>query len=105
MLAVGVLYLAYDKNSWSPGSRKAGTARSPKNSLSRVILGVQVGLSHMSQLSLTNLGKTGLIALAMLVTRSSVASLQAKQGLPVGTQVVGWLVLGLRSWILGFYAN
>ncbi len=30
----------------------------------------------------------------MLVTRSSVASLQAKQGLPLGTQMVGWLTLG-----------
>ncbi|RYP03694.1 hypothetical protein DL764_004955 [Monosporascus ibericus] len=35
----------------------------------------------------------GLIILAMLVTRSSALSLQAKQGLPPGNQVVGWLVL------------
>lgn len=38
--------------------------------------------------------QVGLVALAMLVTRSSVASLQAKQGLPLGTQVVGWVTLG-----------
>lgn len=30
----------------------------------------------------------------MVVTRSSVASLQAKQGLPLGAQVVGWFTLG-----------
>jgi GPI ethanolamine phosphate transferase 1 len=33
--------------------------------------------------------------LAVLVTRSSVASLQAKQGLPLGTQLVGWLTLSM----------
>lgn len=38
--------------------------------------------------------QVGLVALAMVVTRSSVASLQAKQGLPLGTQVVGWVTLG-----------
>lgn len=30
----------------------------------------------------------------MLVTKSSVASLQARRGLPFGTQTVGWIVLG-----------
>lgn len=34
-----------------------------------------------------------MILLAVIVTRSTVASLQAKQGLPLGNQVVGWLVL------------
>ena len=33
------------------------------------------------------------MALAIIVTRSSVASLQAKQGLPIGTQMVGWITL------------
>ena len=47
---------------------------------SQTIIGVQVGL----------------IILAMVVTRSSVVSLQAKQGLPIGNQVVGWLVLGKK---------
>ena len=41
--------------------------------------------------------QVGLILLAMIVTRSSVASLQAKRGLPLGNQIVGWLVLGRTS--------
>jgi GPI ethanolamine phosphate transferase 1 len=47
--------------------------------LSRAILGVQVGL----------------VILSLVVTRSSVLSLQAKEGLPLGTQIVGWIVMGL----------
>jgi hypothetical protein len=35
-----------------------------------------------------------MVLLALIVTRSSVSSLQAKQGLPFGNQVVGWFVLG-----------
>ena len=36
----------------------------------------------------------GLVFLAVIVTRSSAASLQAKQGLSLGNQAVGWLVMG-----------
>jgi hypothetical protein len=53
--------------------------------VSRVILGLQVGL----------------VALAMLVTRLSVASLQTKQGLPLGTQIAGWATLG--KYCSGFF--
>jgi hypothetical protein len=35
-----------------------------------------------------------MVLLALIVTRSSVSSLQAKQGLPFGNLVVGWFVLG-----------
>nr|POE54427.1 gpi ethanolamine phosphate transferase 1 [Quercus suber] len=43
--------------------------------------------AHGDRLSRTILGaQVGLVALAIVVTRSSVASLQAKQGLPLGTQ-------------------
>ena len=38
--------------------------------------------------------QVGLVFLAVIVTRSSAASLQAKQGLPLGNQAVGWLVMG-----------
>lgn len=31
----------------------------------------------------------------MVITKSSVESLQAKKGLPRGNQIVGWLVLGM----------
>jgi hypothetical protein len=35
-----------------------------------------------------------MILLAVIVTRSSALSLQAKAGLPLGNQIVGWIVLG-----------
>jgi phosphatidylinositol glycan class N len=35
-----------------------------------------------------------MILLAVIVTRSSALSLQAKVGLPLGNQIVGWIVLG-----------
>lgn len=78
MLMVGVLYLLFEKSiiSSSP-SGSEGLASSTADGLSRTILGVQVGL----------------ILLAMVVTRSSVSSLQAKLGLPLGNQVMGWIVL------------
>uniref|UniRef100_D8QID5 GPI ethanolamine phosphate transferase 1 n=1 Tax=Schizophyllum commune (strain H4-8 / FGSC 9210) TaxID=578458 RepID=D8QID5_SCHCM len=44
-----------------------------------------------------------LIALSMLVIASSVRSLQAKQGLPLVNQVVGWIVLALST-IIPFVA-
>ena len=77
MVSVGVLYLLFEKSITSSSSD--GKVRQPSmDSLSRTIIGAQVGL----------------VVLAMIVTRSSIASLQAKQGLPFGNQVVGWQVLG-----------
>lgn len=38
-----------------------------------------------------------MVLLALIVTRSSVASLQAREGLPIGNQAVGWFVLGKFS--------
>ena len=75
MLGSGVVYLIFQKSITSR-SRSQG-ANSGFDYLSRSIMGAQVGI----------------ILLAILVTRSSVASLQAKQGLPLGNQVTGWLVL------------
>ncbi|KAK5760840.1 Glycosyl phosphatidyl inositol anchor synthesis [Elasticomyces elasticus] len=76
ILAVGVIYI--EKSLLSSTSRSKSGLGAPKaDGTSRMILGIQVGL----------------VALAMLVTRSSVASLQAKQGLPLGTQLVGWFTL------------
>ena len=83
MFSVGVAYLFLDKR--IPNSAVA----SPHLVWSRIILGAQVGL----------------ILLAMIVTRSSVTSLQAKQGLPMGNQIVGWLVLSRLSPNLQDLAN
>lgn len=79
MVLVGVLYLLFEKSVLS--SPISGIQSLPKvESLSRLIIGVQ----------------TGLIVLAMVVTRSSVTSIQSKRGLPLGNQVVGWAVLSKR---------
>ena len=76
MSLVGILYLIFEKSVLGPHTVK-GQARPLLDTLSRCILGAQIGL----------------IGLAMLVTRSSIASIQSKQGLPLGNQVVGWVVL------------
>ncbi|KAL9103172.1 MAG: hypothetical protein Q9163_001777 [Psora crenata] len=73
---VGVLYLLFEKSILSPGTRLSRPAPTLDN-VTKSIIGGQVGL----------------IALAMIVTRSSIKSLQAKHGLPFGNQVVGWFVL------------
>ena len=96
MFSVGILYLQFENSilfsstkKWSVGQQPSPPPpppppRSGSNSLSQSILGVQIGL----------------ILLAMIVTWSSIASLQAKRGLPLGNQVVGWLVLSTKSPIL-----
>ncbi|KAI4101460.1 MAG: hypothetical protein L6R37_004935 [Teloschistes peruensis] len=78
MAAVGLLYLLFEKSILSASSSASSELSYPRaDGLSKNILGAQIGL----------------IMLAMVVTRSSVASLQAKRGLPIGNQVIGWLVL------------
>lgn len=79
MFSVGALYLLLEKSvlTHTRDASKKDLAAANLDSTSRTVLGVQ----------------TGLVALAMLTTRSSVSSLQARKGLPLGTQVVGWLVL------------
>ncbi|PNS16298.1 hypothetical protein CAC42_6405 [Sphaceloma murrayae] len=84
MLAAGVVYIVFDKTILQQG-KVSGLPSAGLQGISRTILGIQVGL----------------IALAALVTRSSTASLQAKTGLPLGTQVVGWIVF-VSSLILPF---
>ena len=79
MFGIGLLYLLFEKSIIVQSkSAKTSLATVAPDTLSRAILGAQVGL----------------VALAMLVTRSSVTSLQAKKGLPLGTQIVGWFTLG-----------
>ncbi|KAJ2987392.1 hypothetical protein NUW58_g3137 [Xylaria curta] len=78
MVAVGVLYLVFEDKLLADFSGSV-KPQSPQrqNGISRALIGIQ----------------TGLIILAMIVTRSSALSMQAKQGLPRGNQIVGWLVL------------
>jgi GPI ethanolamine phosphate transferase 1 len=78
ILIIGLLYISLEKSLLVEAApSKEGFNSAKGDTLSRTILGVQVGL----------------VAVSMIVTRSSVASLQAKQGLPLGTQVVGWITL------------
>jgi phosphatidylinositol glycan class N len=86
MLLTGVLYIAFEKSLLVPATSSQNGLAAPKvDQVSRILTGVQIGL----------------IALAMVVTRSSVASLQAKAGLPLGAQVTGWVVL-VSSLVLPF---
>lgn len=78
MVLVGVLYLLFEK---SILSSTTSSKQASLDGLSATLLGVQIGL----------------IMLAMIVTRSSVASLQAKMGLPLGNQVVGWFILSTQT--------
>ncbi|PSN69274.1 PigN-domain-containing protein [Corynespora cassiicola Philippines] len=74
MFSVGALYLFFEKKILASTSPKDEASRVEVDGLSRVIMGVQLGL----------------VALAMVVTRSSVWYVQAKAGLPMGTKYVGW---------------
>jgi phosphatidylinositol glycan class N len=77
MVIVGVLYLILEDFVLADFTWPVkGSSRN--NLVSRTLVGVQVGLTLLS----------------MVVTRSSALSLQAKQGLPRGNQIVGWVVLG-----------
>ena len=78
MVIVGLLYLMLEDFVLSDFSRRGKNASPARNNVSRVLVGVQVGL----------------IVLSIVVTRSSALSLQAKEGLPPGNQIVGWVVLG-----------
>jgi phosphatidylinositol glycan class N len=85
-VVVGTAYILLEKSMLvQTDPSNTGLASSKPDSISRTIMGVQVGL----------------VALAMLVTRSSVFSLQAKQGLPLGTQIVGWITL-IASFVVPF---
>ncbi|KAG8531526.1 Glycosyl phosphatidyl inositol anchor synthesis [Bacidia gigantensis] len=91
MALVGVLYLFFEKSilSSSKGNNRSGHTLDGN---SKAVIGIQIGL----------------ILLAMFVTRSSVASLQAKRGLPFGNQVVGWIVLASSltvPFLYGFNSN
>ncbi|RMZ76680.1 hypothetical protein DV738_g4830, partial [Chaetothyriales sp. CBS 135597] len=83
MLGAGLVFLLFEHDILARS--RTGQSSSPSSPLSRTLVGLQIGV----------------IVLTIIVTRSSVASLQAKEGLPLGNQVVGWLSL-LSSLILPF---
>lgn len=73
---VGILYMLFE-HSITTQSRTEHAAATPLDYIARTVMGFQIGL----------------IVLAIIVTRSSIASLQSKRGLPLGSQVTGWLTL------------
>ncbi|KAG6038715.1 Glycosyl phosphatidyl inositol anchor synthesis [Claviceps citrina] len=76
MFIIGLLYMAFEDVVLSDFTWSA-KASAPRKVIQRSLTGIQVGL----------------IALSMVITRSSALSLQAKQGLPLGNQIAGWFVL------------
>nr|XP_036575773.1 gpi-anchor biosynthetic protein [Colletotrichum truncatum]KAF6782397.1 gpi-anchor biosynthetic protein [Colletotrichum truncatum] len=75
MAMIGIAYLFWeDKLLATSSSNHASRQTLP---IARAMTGIQVGL----------------VLLSIIVTRSSVLSLQAKQGLPRGNQTVGWMIL------------
>lgn len=81
MIIIGVAYLIFEKRILQSSKLPGDSTEPADDSLSRSLIGAQIGF----------------IALAMLVTRSSVLSIQARLGLPRGNQIVGWIVLGMVS--------
>ncbi|KUL88113.1 hypothetical protein ZTR_04033 [Talaromyces verruculosus] len=79
MFLAGLFYLAFEE------TITKGSGHPISVSGSRIIMGIQLGM----------------ILLAVIVTRSSALSLQAKAGLPLGNQIVGWIVL-VSSLLLPF---
>jgi len=77
MVAVGFAYMAFGNALVDPSYKSV--ALDKQDWVSKAIFGIQVGL----------------IALSMIVTQSSVRSIQAKQGLAFGNQAVGWSILVL----------
>ncbi|APA13727.1 hypothetical protein sscle_11g084970 [Sclerotinia sclerotiorum 1980 UF-70] len=85
MVAVGVLYLAFERKLLAK-SKMAGDSIAPAdNLLSRSLIGAQIGL----------------VILSMIVTRSTAMSLQARMGLPRGNQIIGWCLI-VASLIMPF---
>ncbi|EGO59502.1 hypothetical protein NEUTE1DRAFT_79667 [Neurospora tetrasperma FGSC 2508] len=75
MVVIGLLYLIFEDFVLADFSWNAKPTS--RNHLSRSLVGIQVGLTVLS----------------IVITRSSALSLQAKQGLPRGNQIMGWVTL------------
>ncbi|CZT03825.1 probable GPI ethanolamine phosphate transferase 1 [Rhynchosporium graminicola] len=77
MVAIGIAYLIFEKQLLQKTKLPGDSTVPAEDSLSRSLIGIQIGF----------------IVLALVVTRSSALSLQAKLGLPRGNQIVGFMVL------------
>ncbi|KAM0325545.1 hypothetical protein ACHAQA_007532 [Verticillium albo-atrum] len=78
MAAIGLAYLVLeDRILAAPPKKDQNTQAKAALPIARALTGVQVGL----------------VLLSVVVTRSSSLSLQARQGLPLGNQIVGWIVM------------
>ncbi|KAB5577758.1 GPI ethanolamine phosphate transferase 1 [Coniochaeta sp. 2T2.1] len=78
MVIIGVVYLLFQDFILADFSAAMKLPKARRNNdLDRILVGIQIGLT----------------VLAMIVTRSSALSLQAKTGLPPGNQIMGWIVL------------
>lgn len=75
MVLVGLAYLIFEDYVLSDFS--SPKVKKDRLHTSRTLLGAQIGLTILS----------------MVVTQTTAMSLQAKQGLPRGNQIVGWIVL------------
>ena len=96
MFTAGILYLLFERSILadvkSPQDEQSPPAA---NDFSRIIMGVQVCYSLLEGIfEDSNVLQIGLIALAMIVTHSSISYIQAREGLPQGTKYVGWITLG-----------
>ncbi|KAI9795027.1 MAG: Glycosyl phosphatidyl inositol anchor synthesis [Peltula sp. TS41687] len=83
MALVGLLYLMSEHELLGQSKVAGKTAKS--SDFSRTVLGLQIGLT----------------TLASIIAPTSAESLQDKEGLPLGNQVVGWIVLGMRYHYIG----
>lgn len=76
MAAVGIAYIFFEDSIIEQLPKtKDQEAKAVKPLITQAVFGTQIGL----------------VVLAMIVTRSSMASIAAREGLPLGTQLVGWL--------------
>jgi phosphatidylinositol glycan class N len=93
MFTVGILYLLFERSILADPKDEQSSPAADR--FSRIIMGVQVGCSLLEgTFEGSNVLQIGLIALAMIVTHSSISYIQAREGLPQGTKYVGWITLG-----------
>ena len=92
MFAVGALYLLLERRLVAKSQSEAEVASHELNNQSRIILGLQLGL----------------VLLSMIVTKSSIGYLQAREGIPYGVLTIGRATLAASLFVPqlhGLYPN